>query len=166
MENSTRGLILVHDAPAYLLKQIGWSVSHVLGYEANFTWNKQPLLDQHFRSELIWEGAAETGAHLASLLAGWNCLSFEVTQESSDGVSASRWLHSPSLGIKHRATDEVGNYLIGEEELRAAMARAGSNSLELHRELQNLLASPWEEALEPLRAAGADASVVWLFHAG
>ena len=166
MENAVTGLILIHDAPPFLLKQIGWSISHDLGYEATLIWNPQPLLDQHYRSEFIWQGTPKTGANLASILAGWRSVSFEVTQNPTAEFLGSRWLHTPTLGIKHRNLDEVGNYLVGEDEIRAALARAGSNSLELHREMQNLLAAPWEEALEPLRLAGADSSVTWLFRAG
>ena len=166
MGNACNGLILIHDAPPFLLKQIGWSVSHTLGVEANLVWNPQPLVEQNFRSEFIWQGTGETGAELASTLAGWKCVSFEVTQNACADISGSRWLHTPTLGIKHRTLDCVGNYLVGEDEIRSALQRAGSNSLELHREMQNLLAAPWEEALEPLRLAAADSSVVWLFRAG
>lgn len=166
MGNASNGLILIHDAPPFLIKQIGWSISHTLGYEAVLAWNPQPLLDQHFRSEFIWEGNSACGAHLASVLSGWRGFSFEVTQNATAEYSGSRWLHTPTLGLKHRTLDSVGNYQVGEDEIRAALQRAGSNSLELHREMQNLLAAPWEEALEPLRLAGADSSVVWLFRAG
>lgn len=166
MNQVTNGLILVHDSPSFLLKQIEWSICHVLGYEPSFAWSRQPLVADHYRSEIIWEGPASAGAQLSTLLAGWRSVSFEVTQAAGAGASASRWLYSPTLGIKHRATDDVGNYLIGEEELRGALQRAGSNSLELHREMQNLLAGPWEEALEPLRVASADSPVVWLFRTG
>jgi Protein of unknown function (DUF3145) len=162
----TRGLILVHSAPAYLLKQLAWGCWSTLGYEPTFSWTPQPLRLGEYRTELIWEGEIGVGANLASNLAGWKELRFEVTEESSGGLAASRWLYTPQLGIRHRATDEVGNFQISEEELRGAMHRSGLKSADLILELQSLLAEPWEVELDPLRAAGADANVVWLFRAG
>lgn len=163
---ATRGLILVHSAPGYLLRQLAWGCWRTLGYEPSFSWTKQPLCPGEYRSELIWEGSVGTGAELASDLSGWKNIRFEVTEESSAGLTASRWLYTPRLGIKHRATDEVGNFQISEEELRGAMHRSALKSTDLVLELQSLLAEPWEVELDPLRAAGADANVVWLFRAG
>ena len=162
----TRGLILVHSAPSYLLRQLAWGCWRTLGYEPAFSWTSQPLRPGEYRTELIWEGPEGMGARLTSELAGWGDIRFEVTEESTGGQAASRWLYTPRLGIKHRATDEVGNFQISEEELRAAMHRSGLKSADLILELKNLLAEPWEMELDPLRAAGADANVVWLFRAG
>ena len=60
--------------------------------------------------------------------------------------------------------DQAGNYLIGEDQLRVALATA--KPYELVRAIENLLAQPWEEALEPFRAGTHEASSYLLTRAG
>jgi len=160
-----QGLILVHAANPAIFRQIGWTISRVLGYEVLLDWTAQPAKANSGRTELIWSGSQHHGAHLTSALAGWTDIVFEVTQDAFEGQTGSRWMYTPELGIRHRSIDELGNVVIGEVEMRSALERAGSNALELHREMQNLLATPWDSELEPLRAAGADARIVWLYRA-
>jgi len=160
-----QGLIIIHAARPALFRQIGWTLAGVLGYEIRLDWTSQPVIPNTGRTEVIWSGLAHHGAHIASALAGWREISFEVTQDAIPGQSGSRWMYTPTLGIRHRTIDDLGNVVVGEVEMRSALERAGSNALEIHREMQNLLAMPWDSELEPLRAAGADARVVWLYRA-
>jgi hypothetical protein len=133
-------------------------------------WTRQPLVAASASAEIQWLGESGLGATLATLLAGWRQLYFEVTEaaaitndetayadndqfnSASDAVSDT-WLYAPSLGIKHLQVDGFGNFMISEHQLRAAASRYSADLIGLNRELQNLLAAPWEEALEPLRAA-------------
>jgi hypothetical protein len=56
--------------------------------------------------------------------------------------------------------------VIPEDRIRAAMDIAGSNSLELHRELRLALGQAWDDELEPFRHASDDSAVVWLHKVG
>lgn len=165
MSYPAQGLIIIQAANSALFEQIGWTIARTLGYEVFLDWTSQPALPGSGRTELIWRGEPHTGAYLASALAGWQEIYFEVTQEQSAQTAGSRWVYVPSLGLKHRSIDVFGNLTIGEDEMRTAIANAGGNALVLHEQLQNLLAQPWENQLEPLRAASADARVVWLYRA-
>jgi len=156
------GLVVVHAVQPALTRQLEWTVSRVLDTEIFLDWTNQPGIDGSMRAEFIWQGMEFHGAHLASALAGWGNVYFEVTQDPSGAHSGSRWSYTPELGINHRTIDELGNIVIGEDEMRAALNRAGSNMGKLQLEMRNLLAEPWDSILEPLRHANADARVVWL----
>jgi hypothetical protein len=93
-------------------------------------------------------------------------LRFEVTEDASPGADGGRWMHTPDLGIFYAQTDSVGNVVIPEDRLRSAMEIAGSNALELHRELRLVLGQAWDDELEAFRHVGADNQVVWLHKVG
>jgi len=166
MTQSVTGMVFIHAASRALHKHIAWSISNVLKTEVFLDWTPQPALDGQFRTEIAWSGWPATGAEITSLLAGWQELHFEVTQDPFLGYSGSRWSYTPALGIVHKTIDDMGNLTVREDEMRAALERAGSNPLELQREMRLLLAEPWDQVLDPMRAAGADARVVWLHRAG
>jgi hypothetical protein len=132
----------------------------------NFSWDDQPVLKGTFRTEFYWEGRDGTGAAIASALRGWEHLRFEVTQDPSAVSDGARWMHTPELGIFYSQTDTAGNLVIPEDRIRAAMDIAGSNSLELHRELRLALGQAWDDELEPFRHAHDDTSVIWLHNVG
>jgi hypothetical protein len=46
------------------------------------------------------------------------------------------------------------------------METAGSNALELHRELRLALGQAWDDELEAFRRATDDSAVVWLHKVG
>lgn len=165
MTYSATGLVIVHAVQPALTRQVQWTLSRVLDTEIFLDWTNQPAIDGSMRAEFLWQGLEFHGAHIASALAGWGNIYFEVTQDPIAGHSGSRWSHTPELGINHRTIDELGNIVIGEDEMRAGMNRAGSDMGKLQRELRLLLAQPWDSILEPLRHANADARVVWLHRA-
>jgi Protein of unknown function (DUF3145) len=146
-----RGVVTIHSAPSHLQRQIAWSVSRTLRYEVMPIWAKQPALAASVATRFEWLGDESTGAHLASLLAGWQHLIFEVEAADSAGAPQSVWLFAPGLGVRHRALDSSGNYTITDFELKAALESSGGDPKLLTREMQNLLAEPWEAVIEPLR---------------
>jgi hypothetical protein len=118
------------------------------------------------RTEFYWEGERGTGAKLASALRGWEHLRFEVTEDAGLGTDGGRWLHTPDLGIYYAQTDTAGNLVIPEDRVRYAMEIAGSNALELHRELRLALGQAWDDELEVFRHATDENPVVWLHKVG
>ena len=163
---TARGVLFVHSAPRALCPHIEWAAGRALDGGVNFRWDDQPVLKGAQRTEYYWEGPQGTGAALASALRGWEHLRYEVTEDASPGSDGGRWMHTPDLGIFFAQTDSVGNMVIPEDRLRSAMELAGSNSLELHRELRLALGQAWDDELEVFRHASADNQVVWLHKVG
>jgi hypothetical protein len=132
----------------------------------NFDWRTQPVLDGAQRTEYYWEGPRGMGAALASSLRGWEHLRYEVTEDAGLGTDGGRWMHTPDLGIFFAQTDTVGNVVIPEDRIRAAMESAGSDAFELHRELRIALGQAWDDELEAFRHATEDSPVIWLHKVG
>ncbi|MCY7325291.1 MAG: DUF3145 domain-containing protein [Microbacteriaceae bacterium] len=163
---TARGVLFVHSAPRALAPHIEWAAGRALDRAVNFDWSDQPVLRGSLRAEFFWEGAPGTGAVLASALRGWEHLRFEVTEDAGFGADGGRWLHTPDLGIFFAQTDTVGNVVIPEDRIRYAMDIAGSNALELHRELRLALGQAWDDELEAFRHASDTSQVVWLHKVG
>ena len=161
-----RGVLYVHSAPRALCPHVEWAAGRALERAVNFTWETQPVLKGAQRAEFYWEGPRGSGAKLASSLRGWEHLRFEVTEDAGLGTDGGRWMHTPDLGIFFAQTDTVGNMVIPEDRLRYAMDVAGSNTLELHRELRLALGQSWDDELEAFRHAGEATQVTWLHKVG
>ena len=163
---TARGVLYVHSSPRALCPHVEWAAGRALGRAVNFTWEEQPVLKGAQRTEFYWEGPAGTGASIASALRGWEHLRYEVTEDAGLGTDGARWVHTPDLGVFYAQTDTAGNLVIPEDRVRYAMEVAGSNALELHRELRLALGQAWDDELEPFRYAGDDTAVVWLHKVG
>jgi hypothetical protein len=176
---TTRGVIYVHAAPAALTPHIEWAVADVLGLGAPdrstsdadvpsrgsaFAWTRQPADPGSMRAELAWEAPAGTGGRIATALRGWPKLRFEVTEESSPGNEGERYAWTPRLGMFRATIGVHGDILVGEDRLRAALARAVADDIGLHEAVESLLGQPWDEELEPFRYAGDGAPVRVLHH--
>jgi hypothetical protein len=100
-----------------------------------------------------------TGAQLANALRSWSVLRFEVTEDPSAGVDGHRWCHTPQLGLWSGVMSANGDVMVGEMRLRSLMA---SGADMLAAELDTVLGTPWDEALEAFRDGGEGAEVSWL----
>jgi hypothetical protein len=121
---TVRGVLQVHSAPPALGPHIEWAVAGVLGMGVTLPWVEQPASPGTLRTELSWQGRAGAGGAIASALAGWNLLRFEVTEEASPGCDAVRYSCTPSLGTFSAVISANGDVLIPEGRLRAAMTLA------------------------------------------
>lgn len=134
-------------------------MSSTLNARANLKWSPQPALPGQLRAITSWVGPVGTGAALASALRSWTVLRFEVTEEPSEGVDGQRFCHTPSLGLWSGTMSANGDIMVGECRLRSLMD-AGADTLVA--ELDNVLGTAWDEALEPYRNGGEVAETVWL----
>lgn len=151
MEYPFSGEVFIHCVARSAARQVEWMLGEILDYQVPLLWMSQPARANSVRTGFAWQGEEDSGAVLTSALAGWQEIHFEVIQEPFGQVGGSRWMYVPELGIRHRATDEFGNFVVGESELRAALERS-KNGVSLTWEIKNLLADSWEVELEPLRS--------------
>ncbi len=181
---TVRGVLQIHSAPPALSPHIEWAVAGVFGVPVKLHWIEQPAAPGNVRSELAWQGRPGMSGEIASALASWQLLRFEVTEDASPGCDAVRYSCTPSLGIFTATVSANGDIMIGEDRLRAVMTLAAGASeqlgglRELHgprhpalggsleAELRLLLGDPWDAELEPFRHASAGAPVRWLHATG
>ena len=163
---TTRGVVFVHSAPPALCPHVEWAAGAVLGVRLHLDWTGQPAEPGCLRTELSWQGAAGTGARLASALRGWDRLRYEVTEEPSAGADGARWSHTPTLGVHHAVVGVHGDVLVHEDRVRAALAAARGDARTLTDELDRVLGRAWDAELEPFRYAGDGAPVRWLHRVG
>jgi hypothetical protein len=187
---TVRGVLQVHSAPPALSPHIEWAVAGIFGVPVKLHWIEQPAAPGMVRTELDWQGRPGLSGELASALANWQMLRFEVTEEASPGCDAMRYSCTPSLGTFSATVSASGDIMVSENRLRAVMTLAASARTRglgdrgpgdlhdthatrhpslggsLEAELSLLLGEPWDAELEPFRHASAGAPVRWLHATG
>ena len=160
---SAHGVLYVHSAPPALGSHIEWAVARIVGVPVSMPWVSQPASPGSLRAELSWQARPGTAGEIASELAGWNRLRFEVTEDSSPGCDGVRCCYTPDLGTFTATTAANGDIMVGENRLRAAMTLALQTGVaSLEDELGRLLGTAWDNELEPFRRAADGAPVRWL----
>jgi len=158
------GVLYVHSAPPALCPHIEWAVAGIVGAPVGMPWSGQPAAPGALRAELTWQAQPGTAGAIASALAGWNRLRFEVTEDSSPGCDGVRHCYTPDLGLFTAATGANGDIMVSENRLRSVMllAERGGATASLEDELGRLLGTAWDNELEPFRRASDGAPVRWL----
>jgi hypothetical protein len=159
---SARGVLYVHSAPTALCPHIEWAVAGIVGAPVSMPWTGQPAAPSAVRAELNWHARPGTAGAVASALAGWNRLRFEVTEDAAPGCDGVRYCYTPDLGIFTAVTGASGDILISENRLRAAMMLAEDGGVAIEDQLDRLLGTAWDNELEPFRRAADGAPVRWL----
>ena len=157
------GVLYVHSAPPALCPHVEWAVAGIVGAPVSLPWSGQSAAPGALRAELSWQAHPGTAGAIASALAGWYRLRFEVTEDSSTGCDGVRHCYTPDLGLFTAVTGANGDIMISENRLRATMTlalQAGLASLE--DEIARLLGTAWDNELEPFRRAADGAPVRWL----
>ena len=157
--DATTGVVYVHASPAAVCPHVEWALSSTLNARANLNWTPQPAMPGQLRAVVNWMGPVGTGARLANALRAWSVLRFEVTEDPSAGADGQRPGPPPQPGPWSGAMSANGDVMVGEMRLRALMA-AGADTLAA--ELDSVLGTAWDEALEAYRDGGAGADVSWL----
>ena len=156
----------MHSSPRALCPHVEWAAGRALGHAVNFAWVAQPVLKGAQRTEFSWEGDAGAGAAHRLRAPRLGAPPLRGDRGPGAGTDGGRWMHTPDLGVFFAQTDTAGNTVIPEDRIRYAMEIAGSNALELHRELRLALGQAWDDELEAFRHAGEDNPVVWLHKVG
>lgn len=165
--DSTTGVVYIHASPAAVCPHVEWALTSTLtstpsarGLETlKLRWQAQPAMAGQLRAVTNWVGPVGTGARLANALRSWPVLRFEVTEDPSEGVDGQRFSHVPQLGMWSGATSANGDIMVSEMRLRGLMA---SDPGSITSELDNMLGTAWDDALEPYRSGGDGAEVTWL----
>ena len=147
----SKGLVFIHQAPSSLLTHIEWTISGVCEAPITISWQVLLTPKQGFRALAHWEGPEGSGAVLATSFMNLKQISFEIIQQDSLDVSGYRWSYTPTLGMFSSATDEAGNILVSENQLRHVVDSCGSNGLKLQAELRKVLGQAFDDELESYR---------------
>ena len=158
------GVLYVHSAPPALCPHVEWAVAGIVGAPVGLPWSGQSAAPGALRAELSWQAHPGTAGAIASALAGWNRLRFEVTEDSSTGCDGVRHCYTPDLGLFTAVTGANGDIMISENRLRSVMlmTERGGATASLEDELGRLLGTAWDNELEPFRRAADGAPVRWL----
>jgi uncharacterized protein DUF3145 len=159
---SARGVLYVHSAPSALCPHIEWAVAGIVGVQVTMPWIGQAAAPGSVRAELSWRARVGTAGAIASALAGWNRLRFEVTEDATPGCDGVRYCYTPDLGTFTAVTGADGDILIPENRLRAALMFALDGRASLEDQVDKLLGTAWDNELEPFRRAADGAPVRWL----
>jgi hypothetical protein len=167
--DATTGVVYIHASPAAVCPHVEWALSSTLETHGRrqsiaparpiLDWTPQPAMPGQLRAATNWIGPVCTGARLANALRSWPVLRFEVTEDPSHGVDGQRFCHTPQLGLWSATTSANGDIMVGEMRLRTLMA-AGADTL--LAELDSVLGTAWDDALEAYRNGGDGAKVTWL----
>ena len=155
----TSGVVYVHASPAAVCPHAEWALSSTLQSKANLVWTPQPAMPGQLRAVTNWVGPVGTGSRLANALRSWSVLRFEVTEDPSTGVDGQRFCHTPQLGLWSGTMSANGDVMVGEMRLRSLMS---SGADMLAAELDSVIGTAWDEALEPYRSGGDTGEVAWL----
>jgi hypothetical protein len=136
-----RGLITIHSCPMALIRHVEWSIESILG-RFEIDWRTQPLVAGTQRTQIEWRSSKDLSAELATALKSWHYLRFEIN------FANQLFRHTPELGLHRSQIDEIGNILITENQVKAAMNK--SDDL-LREALDVALGTEWEVELERFR---------------
>ena len=163
--SSTRGVVFIHCCPSAIAPHVEWALAGVLGRPARLTWTAQPAAPAHLRSEATWLAPSGTATRLAASLRAWPMLVFEVTEEPTATSDGERLAYVPGRGFHRSLVSANGDVVVGEERLRALLARSRDVE-EFTHGMHELLGTTWDEELEPYRHAGDGAPVTLLHQVG
>ena len=146
------GRLTIHSAPKALCSHIDWSISNVLGFPWRGEWILQPLVAGSYRLDFPWQGKIGTAAKLASALAGWEFLRFEIFQIFHAYSEGQLYRFTPDLKLHCATINELGEVMLNENQILATISQYQEPAL-LSEKLHSLLGIPWDQELEPFRIA-------------
>ena len=142
------GFLVIHSAPAALRPHIEWGLQSILGDWVALEWKSQPKAAGTFRTSLEFRERRGIAAKITTALKAWHYLRFEVREESEIGGEFFRFV--PELGLHRSRIDELGSIAISEELIIQGLKKSFDEE-SLREELEKLLGTVWELALEPFR---------------
>jgi hypothetical protein len=111
-------------------------------------WKGQPKAAGTFRTSLEFRDRRGIAAKITTALKAWHYLRFEVREESEIGGEFFRFV--PELGLHRSTINEFGSISVSEELLIQSLKKSFDED-SLREEVERLLGTTWELALEPFR---------------
>lgn len=150
------GKLTIHSAPKALCPHVDWSISDVFAAPFRGEWKSQPLIPGSYRLDLPWQGKTGSASRLASALAGWEFLRFEITQVAQLGLDGEFYRFTPRLKMHSSVINAMGEIVVNENQILTTLSQNREPAL-LSEELCKLLGSQWDHELEPFRIALGEA---------
>ena len=144
-----RGFLTIYSAPSALRHHIDWAIQSVLGNWINLTWSQQNLVPGTFRTQLEFRDRAGASAEIASALASWHYLNFEVIEGTELGGELFRF--TPELGIHRAIVDQSGAVQVNENQLSVILSNAFDEQ-SIREGIAAMVGSSWEEELDRFRS--------------
>jgi hypothetical protein len=154
-EPVAHGVVFVHACPSAVAPHLEWAVAAVFGTQVRIDWAPQPIAPGAQRAEIVWSGPAGTGTRIASALAPFRQVRYEVTEDPSPNRDGERYSSTPALGLYRATIGPHGDVQVPEDRLRTALAGAE----DLAAEVARLIGQPWDDELEPFRSAHEGSTV-------
>ncbi|MEP7054021.1 MAG: DUF3145 family protein [Actinomycetota bacterium] len=146
MTGST-GCLFVYACPASLRAAVDGALAAAVAEHDPLAWSPH---DGALAVNAEWSGQSGSGATLAQTLRALGALTFEVTEDAAPGWDGERFSFVPGLGLFRAATNAIGDVVVDENQLMAAV-RLAPNAEALRERLARLVGKPWDDALEPFR---------------
>jgi Protein of unknown function (DUF3145) len=147
-----KGILWVHSAPFALRDDIERVVGEIARPQGSWPWTAQPAAPGQVRAEIAYLGPAGASAEIASALAHYRLLRFEVCEEQSAGCDGVRYSHTPTLGLFAASVSGNGDLVIPEQRLKDALDATAHDGC-LRARLRELLGQDWDRELERFRRA-------------
>ena len=144
-----RGFLTVYSAPSALRQHIDWAIQNVLGNWITINWSQQPLLPGTLRTHLEFRDRIGAASEIASALASWHYLNFEVIE--SGETLGENFRFTPELGMHRASIDQSGAVLLTENQISQCMSNAFDEE-SIRENIAKILGTPWENQLERFRS--------------
>ena len=161
-----KGELKLYSCPKYLCQQVQWAVYEIIKTKIELKWTIQNIAPSTFSTNLVWKGPISLGPKIVSVLSKWPKIRLEIIQENTEKNFAERYCLSPNLGIFRAEMNSLGETVINESRLKAALQRSRMEEEPFEVELAFLLGTPWDEDLEPFRKSHQNTSVKWISKTG
>ena len=157
-----KGELRIHSCPKIICKPIEWALSELFRTNITLSWLEQPIAPTTFSTEIKWTGQFGLCSRLVSTLSHWPKIRLEALQENYKDYPAERYALTPNLGIFRAEINSLGETIITENRLKAALERCRLENEPFEVELAFLLGTPWDEDLEPFRKSYVNSNLKWI----
>ena len=161
-----KGELKLYSCPKYLCQQVEWAIFEIIKTKVDLKWTIQNIAPSTMTTNLVWKGPISLGPKIVSILSKWPKIRLEIIQENTEKNFAERYCLSPNLGIFRAEMNSLGETVINESRLKAALQRSRLEEEPFEVELAFLLGTPWDEDLEPFRKSHQNTSVKWISKTG
>ena len=161
-----KGELKLYSCPKYICQQVEWAVFEIIKTKVDLKWTIQNIAPSTMSTNLVWKGPISLGPKIVSVLSKWPKIRLEIIQENTEKNFAERYCLSPNLGIYRAEMNSLGETVINESRLKAALQRSRLEEEPFEVELAFLLGTPWDEDLEPFRKSHQNTSVKWISKTG